>query len=126
MSKSVTVPIFNHEYKVVVCWGSATHLKKVLSEHYYPKDALLDEHRLNRRGVTFINHRCYPVIWIDANLAVSDALGTLAHEAVHAVESIFEAIEEDLRHSEIFSHAVGAVVRETVKAMKLKSTQERK
>lgn len=123
MIKSLVVPVLNHEYKIVVCWGDLKHLRKTLLDHHYNPDhvtkTFLDEQTENRRGVTFREHRCYPTIWLDANLQASEAIGTLAHEAVHAVDFIFQAVDEDLIHSEIFAHSVGAVVRETLKAMKL-------
>lgn len=130
MSKSVIVPIFNHEYKVVVCWGDLKHLHKTLLDHHYNPDhvtkTFLKEQTEERRGVTFRGHRCYSTIWINANLPVYEALGTLAHEAVHAVDFTFQAIDEDLIHSEIFAHSVGAIVRETTKAMKLLTAKDKR
>lgn len=124
--KSITVPIFNHEYKVVVCWGTVKQLRKELLDHHYPEDLVTKtfiEHQTEqRRGATFREHRCYSVIWVDADLPLSEMIGTLAHEAVHAVDFTFQAIDEDIYHSEIFSHAVGAIVRETIKAMRLHLT----
>ena len=123
MSKSIVVPILNHEYKVVVCWGDLKHLKKTLLDHHYSPDHItktyIDKQAEKRRGMTFREHRCYPTIWINADLPAAEAMGTLAHEAVHAVDFIFEDIEENLHHSEIFAHSVGAIVRETTHAMKL-------
>lgn len=123
MSKSILVPIFNHEYKVAVCWGSLTHLRKTLLDYGYEPDyvtkTFLTEQTENRRGVTFRGNSVFSVIWVDAELPANDAIGTLAHEAVHAVEFTFQAIDEDMIHSEVFAHSVGAIVRESVKAMKL-------
>ena len=123
MPKTLIVPILNHEYKVVVCWGDLKHLHKTLLDHHYNPDhvtkTFLKEQTEERRGVTFREHRCYPIIWINSDLPATDALGTLSHEAVHAVDFTFQAIDEDLIHSEIFAHSVGAIVRETTKAMGL-------
>ena len=123
MPKTLIVPILNHEYKVVVCWGDLKHLKKTLLDHHYNPDHItttfLKEQTENRRGVTFREFRCYPTIWINADLSVYDSLGTLAHEAVHAVDFIFQAVDEDMIHSEIFAHSVGAIVRESIKTMGL-------
>lgn len=47
-------------------------------------------------------------------------IGTLAHEAVHAVNHIFEWLEQPT-DGEIFAYSVGAVVRETLKAVRKKS-----
>lgn len=121
--KHIIVPIFNHEYKIIVCWGDIKYLKKLLEDYHYEPDTvtnriLLDETE-ERRGVTFHQHRCYSAIWIDADLPVHDAIGTLAHESVHAVDYTFEAMGEKTYSSEVFAHSVGAVVRESLKAMKL-------
>lgn len=128
-NKSITVPILNHEYKVVVCWGNLKQLRAVLLDHYYQGDyhnkSYLENETVNRRGVTFKQARCHPVIWIDANIPATDAIGTLSHEAVHAVDCIFNDIDETLHHSEIYAHSVGAIVRETVKAMKLLTTPKK-
>lgn len=130
MSKHVTIPILNHEYKVVVCWGDVRHLRKTLLHHHYSPDVItksfIDEQTEKCRGVTFREHRCYPTVWIDADLPASEAIGTLAHEAVHAVDFIMEALDENLYHSEIFAHSVGAIVRNTVEKMKLLQTDEDK
>ena len=119
----IIVPILNHEYRVVVCWGDQSHLRKTLIDHNYSPDiatkTYIDEQTAKRRGATFTEDRCYPVVWIDANLPFADSMGTLSHEAVHAVDSIFEAIDERMYHSEVFAHSVGAIVRESIKAMKL-------
>jgi alkyl hydroperoxide reductase subunit AhpC len=121
--RAITIPILNNEYKVVVCWGNKKHLREVMLDHHYDEDyhhkSYIEDETTNRRGVTFKQARCYPVIWIDANLPAHDAIGTLSHEAVHAVAYIFNDIEEELHHSEIYAHSVGAIVRETVRAMKL-------
>ena len=84
-----------------------------------PNKSYIEDETINRRGVTFKQTRCHPVIWIDASLAPEDAIGTLSHEAVHAVAYIFNDIDETLHHSEIYAHSVGAIVRETLKAMRL-------
>lgn len=43
-----------------------------------------------------------------------EEIGTLAHEACHAIENIFEKIREPMG-GEVFAHSVGAVVREGLK-----------
>jgi hypothetical protein len=123
MSKSIVIPILNHEYKVVVCWGDRKLLRKVMWAHHYDTDyhhiGYLEDETENRRGVTFKQARCYPVIWIDTNLPVHDAIGTLAHEATHAVDYIFSDIDETTHQGEVYAHSVGAIVRESLKAMAL-------
>lgn len=128
MGKNITVPILNHEYKVVVCWDNKTHLKKTLEAHHYNPDnvtkTMIEQQIADRRGVTFREYRCYPTIWLNGEVEANEIMGTLAHEAVHAVDFIFEAIDENMYHSEVFAHSVGAIVRETIKAMGiLKPTQ---
>jgi hypothetical protein len=128
VSKSILIPILNHEYKVVVCWGNLTHLRKTLLKYHYHEDhvtkSFIKEQTDNRRGVTFQEHRCYSVVWLNADLPFAEVMGTLAHEAVHAAEFTFQAINEDIIHSEIFAHSVGAIVREVVKSMKLNMVKE--
>jgi len=129
MTKHTTIPIFNHEYKVVVCWGTHKQLYNVLMEHHYHPDyhtlTHIQDETEDRRGVTFKQSRCYPVVWIDATLAAHDAIGTLAHEAVHAVAFVFGDIDETLHHSEVYAHSVGAIVRESLSAMKILTKAKR-
>ncbi len=117
------MPILNNEYKVVICWGSKKELQKLLIGYHYHEDyhtmSTIEDETENRRGVTFKQAQCYPVIWIDANLPAEDAIGTLAHEATHAVDFTFQDIGETIHHSEVFAHSVGAIVRESIRAMKL-------
>lgn len=122
-SKSVTVPILNQEYKVVVYWGEPKQLRETLLEHHYNTDdfskRFLDQQVEDNRGFTFKQDRCYPFIWINADLPASECIGTLAHEAVHAVDFIFQLVNEKTDDSEIFAHSVGAIVREALSSMKL-------
>ena len=128
--KHITIPILNHDYKVVVCWGDKKLLRKVMLDHHYDEDyhnkSYIEDETENRRGVTFKQARCYPIIWLDANLPVHEAIGTLSHEAVHAIAYIFNDIDETLHHSEIYAHSVGAIVRETIRAMKLLKPPKKK
>lgn len=120
---SIVVPILNKEYKVVVCWGDLNQLRRVLLRYHYNPDhvteTFLKDQTDSRRGLTFNEYRCYPVIWVNYDIPSSEAIGTLAHEAVHAVEFIFQSLDENILHSEIFAHSVGAIVRETIKSMNL-------
>ena len=123
MAKSVVIPMLNHEYKAVIAWGDLKHLRKTLIDHHYSPDivtmTMLEEQTTDRRGVTFRESRWYPTIWVDSNLPAHEAIGTLAHEGVDGVDFMFEAIDENMYHSEIFAHSVGAIVRESIKAMGL-------
>ena len=42
-------------------------------------------------------------------------IGTLSHEAVHAIHHVFDMIEDPYRDTEIFAHSVGAIVRGVLK-----------
>ena len=127
MSKTVLIPILNNEYKVVVCLGDMKYLRKTLVRYNYNPETVtesfLAEQTENRLGVTFRENRCYSVIWVNSDLSANDSIGTLAHEAVHAVDFIFEAIDENMYHSEIFAHSVGAIVRTTLESIGLFKTE---
>jgi len=116
----VKIPILNNEYAVIVCNGNLKELSKTLKRYHYPdySDKFVKEATDQRRGATFYGHRCYPIIWIDKYSPATDAVGTLAHEAVHAVVSIFELIDER-SYDEVFAHSVGAIVREVLDEWKI-------
>jgi hypothetical protein len=125
--REVVIPILNNEYKVVVCNGSLKDLSKTLKEYHFPEydSQFVEDATENRRGVTIYHSRCYPVIWINRSCPAIDVVGTLAHEAVHAVTYIFEFIDE---HSldEVYAHSVGSIVRETLKVWKILKTKGKK
>lgn len=125
-----TIPLLNNEYKVVVCWGTLSQLKKILLDHHYDEeDVTIKELKKDiggHRGVTFSQNTCYSVIWLDGNLPCNELLGTLAHEAVHVVNRLFDFIGEKGICDEIFAHSVGAIVRESLKAMDITWKKESK
>lgn len=128
MSKTVLIPILNNEYKVVVCLGDMKYLRKTLVRYNYNPETVtesfLAEQTENRRGVTFRENHCYSVIWVNSDLSANDSIGTLAHEAVHAVDFIFEAIDENMYHAEIFAHSVGAIVRTVLNSIDIFPTKK--
>lgn len=65
------------------------------------------------RGVCFHNEECHPVIGMLSFPKTPDEIGTIAHEAVHAVEDIFDKIGEKTGE-EIYAHCVGAIVRKVL------------
>lgn len=69
----------------------------------------------NRRGVCFYEKDCHPLIALPAYPKTAQEIGTLAHEAVHAIEDIFVKVQENPQ-GEIFAHSVGAVVRRVMEA----------
>jgi hypothetical protein len=110
--KEIVIPILNSEYKVIVCWGDEKFLKKVMKSWYYPDFPIpLGE----RRGSTYHRSDCHPVIYLPRKPKTKEEIGTLAHEAVHAVNHIFDMIEDDNRSTEVFAHSVGAVVKGALK-----------
>lgn len=110
MNKSVVIPILNHEYKVIVCWGKDSYTKRIGKDWGHDQDTVLGE----RRGATYYHPRCHPVIVIKRKPKTPTEIGTLAHEAVHAVTNIFEKIDER-SWDEIYASSVGAIVREVLK-----------
>jgi hypothetical protein len=112
--KYIEVPILNNQWKAIVCWGKPSEVIKVLKAWGYPKDEFQANCFDRNRGVCFMNPDCHPVIALPRKPRTAEEYGTLAHEAVHAVESIFESINQPIG-DELFAHSVGAIVRETLK-----------
>lgn len=106
MSKTV-VPIFNDEYRVVVFFGASERaLKLAVKMGHEPHNLSWD----SQRGVTFFTHGVTPVIAMPRKPKTPQEFGTLAHEACHAVEILFNYIDQPTT-GEVFAHSVGAVVR---------------
>jgi hypothetical protein len=108
---SLRVPVLNTEYAVVVCWGTPKEITRVLHRCHYPKNERLDSDAFNVRGMCFYHRGCHPVIALPDIPVAPVEIGTLAHEAVHAVSSIMETIGADSWNDEVVAHSVGAVVR---------------
>jgi hypothetical protein len=121
--KEIRIPILNNEYKVVVCWGNPSQIAKVLQAYHYDDADLIYVSKAleNRRGVTFRRDRCFPVIALPKRPKTPEEIGSLAHEACHAIKEIFDFIQEK-EIDEVFAHSVGAVVR----AVLGKPTKEKK
>lgn len=113
MKRQIVVPILNDEYKVVVCWGDPRCVQSVLKFWGYnePKVTSLSD----RRGGCYYQRGCHPVIALPCFPKKPVEIGTLAHESVHAVEHIFQYIEQDFA-DEIAAHSVGAIVRKVLKS----------
>ena len=112
-NKRIVIPVFNSEYKVIVVWGNEKLLQKTAKDYQYPDDIpyTLDT---SNRGCCFNRHECHPIIYLPKRPQTSEEIGTLAHEAVHAVNHIFDKISEPIRDTEVFAHSVGAVVRKVL------------
>lgn len=113
MKKEIIIPILNDEYKVVVCWGNPTQIEKITkSWGHNPEDT--KSSLLNNRGVCFYSEGHHPIIALPAKPKNATEIGTLAHEACHAIEDIFNKISQP-PSGELFAHSVGAVVRRVLK-----------
>lgn len=112
-SYSLQVPILNDKYCVIVAWGSFRSIQKLLNANGYPKEDWHEKRFEGANAVTFIRGNCHPVIAMPSSPLTCEQLGTLAHEACHAVEHIFEYIGQPIG-GEVFAHSVGAVVRVTL------------
>lgn len=111
--KEMVIPILNDEYKVIVCFGGNKVIKKVLHRWgHKPSDILLD--MSGRRGICYHTNGCHPVICMPRKPKTASEIGTLAHEAIHAVGYIFRMIEQDSAE-EIYAHSVSAIVRKVMK-----------
>ena len=112
--KEVVIPILNDEYKVVVCWGDSKEIAKVLRSWHHKKQDMMTA-LTERRGVCFYGEGCHPIIALPNKPKTPEEIGTLAHEATHAIVDIFLKINEPTT-GELFAHSVGAVVRNTLKS----------
>ena len=111
-NKVIVVNILNLEYKVIVAIGDEKFLKKVAKKWYYPDFPIpLGD----RRGGCYNNSDCHPIIHLPKQPKTPAEIGTLAHEATHAMHHIFDKIQEPNRDTEVFAHSVGAIVREVLK-----------
>lgn len=113
MKNKIVIPILNDEYKVVVCWGNDVQVEKILRYHGHKPDNT-GSSLLGNRGVCFYSKDRFPVIALPARPKTPEQIGTLAHEAVHAIEDIFLKISQPVG-GELFAHSVGAVVRGVLK-----------
>lgn len=110
--QEIEIPILNNEYKVIVCWGDFKFIKKVVDSwgHIPVEEIGFDD----RRGVCYQTVGCHPVIALPHKPRTAQEIGSLSHEAVHAIEDIFMKVQEPL-NGEIFAHSVGAIVRTVLK-----------
>lgn len=115
-NREIIIPILNTEYKVIVCWGDEKWLNKVGLKWGYnnikPTTGI-------ERGLTYTTDDLdrQPIIVLPRYPKAPMEIGTLAHEATHAIDYIFTIIREESKETyrEVYAHSVGAVVRETLK-----------
>jgi hypothetical protein len=113
--KIIDVPILNDTYKVYVYIGDRKLANIKISN--YLKEPYKEWIQSNNRGKSIYFDNIHPVIWIDGRLDYMTGIGTLSHEAVHAVSSIMEYLAMDCRDlsgNEFLAHSVGAIVRKTL------------
>src|SRR3990167_2570268 len=109
-NKEIIIPILNNEYKVIVCCGNEEFIKKVGESWNYPGGVEMLE---KVRGNTCTRKGCNPIIILHRYPKRADEIGTLAHEAIHAICNIWDMIGEE-NTSEVFAHSIGAIVRNTL------------
>jgi hypothetical protein len=112
MNKTIQVSILNNEYKVIVCFGNPKQISKVLKAWGHIGGDTTGS--VNRRGACYHTENCHPLIAMPRFPKTPTEIGTLAHEATHAVHHIFKMIEEKYTDTEIFAHSVGAIVRKVL------------
>lgn len=117
--KEVRIPVLNKDYLVVVCWGDSAYIHRVIKAWGYDDISLqdLNARLAGLRGVTFRRNHLHPVIALPKAPRGANEIASLAHEATHAVFSIFDYIGEDTGE-EIFALSVGAIVRDVLEAIK--------
>ena len=110
----MVIPLLNNEYKVIVCFGGVKEIRKTLTSWHYPIDFDIESDLINMRGRTYSKKGCHPVILLPKKPKTAEEIGTLAHEATHAVDWIFNSIGET-HTEEVYAHCVGAIVRGVLK-----------
>lgn len=110
MRKTIEIPILNDEYKVIVSWASIDVVRREMRKYGYPLKGLPDkEYMASVRGVCCRADDCHPFIVLKRRPRTSEEIGTLAHEAVHAISDILKYTKVD--DEEVFAMSVGAIVR---------------
>ncbi len=115
--KKYKVQIYTDEYSVDVYIGSPkeldTHLKRTLNPKDYDKYPFDGKQHRGRAFNCLPKHN--PFIVIDGDLGYFEAMGTLAHEASHAMDYISEFIGVDDVSGEFKAGGIGAIVRGVTK-----------
>lgn len=107
----IRIPILNDEYFVWVVWGKDEVVEKWLNRWYDNSKKIDYEIFKKNRGVCYYHPDYNPVIVIRTK---KEFYATLSHEAVHAINQIFNFVGDNNRY-ELFAHCVGAVVRKVEK-----------
>ena len=124
MKKHIEIPIFNIEYKVVVCWYDWATERDELQEIFdLCKCPYKPPKPGSGRSWTAFSPSV-PIICLQEFPKDAVGMAALAHEAAHAVSWIFEKMDEENTNHESFAHSIGAVVRVTLESEQKKETNE--
>jgi len=111
------IPVINAEYFVYVCVSNKKEGFKQVKNYFKGVKDSIKEQDFNVRGKTFLHDDFHPIIWID--ISNKQIMGTVAHEATHAVTYIFNFVHQDIAQAEeLFAMIVGAIVGYTEKELK--------
>ena len=111
-NKIILIPIFNNDHMVRVCWGDEKFLAKIAKDYGLEKVEPTES-----GGRTYYFEKKHPLIVLAEVPKTDSMIGILAHEATHAMNDIYEYIEEENWAScHIYSISVGIIVRETLRA----------
>lgn len=116
VKQHIEIPLFNTEYKVIVAYGTPEHLNKLLKAYDYPKENIKKIFKKNFATCIHEDGKD-PIIIFPSKPKTPYEIGLIAHEAVHAIDFIYEDIEQG-GVDELFAHSVGAIVRETLLKLK--------
>jgi len=103
--KVTKVPILNSEYSVYILQGKKEKAFSWIKSYYGKSDISINDFE-GFRGRVFYHHGYFPVIYL---ISTRHKYATLAHEAVHAINYIWEDIGEKCKE-EVYAHSVGAIV----------------
>ena len=109
--KHIKIPILNDEYWVDLVWGDPKQQLKFARKKF--KDETITKNWFGievDRGYVLRRPNYCPLIVMHIGPQDKHFWATLAHEAVHAIDQIWEMIEENTKRHEVFAHSVGAVV----------------
>lgn len=117
--KKYHIPILNDDYAVNVYIGDKESLIKEASKYLGINPTLIKDRFGEARGLTYDIQRDnpkHPLILIDGNYTWYEAIATLAHEAIHAIDYI--CIYIGIEDNEFEAHSVGAIMRHVLKRLK--------
>ena len=119
MTPHFRVPILNDQWGVRVAWGDVPTLNAALKKWGYGDEPLDADFWDARHGGCVNAPHHEPVICLPAPPSLDPVqLGTVTHEAFHAVNHILRTIEVESADEEILAHSIGAVVRTFAKKAK--------